>query len=129
VLKVHRRAEGIRFGARKAAIQDPFKKPLKVAACRVAGGWGAAIAGWNEFESLGLGDTHAAGKHAKALGALLDFNDGSNDITIFTPKLKEAPPVGFNHGITREAHVEENPAIFKKSSRGMSNEVFLEDFS
>ena len=128
VLEIHGRAKAVDLGAEKSAGQDAFEQSLIVAARGVAGGGSAAIAVRDKFESLRLRSAHATGHDAQALSAWLNFDDGADEVAFFAPKLEQAAAVGFGDGVAREAHVEEDAAVFEQSSGGVGGEIFFEDF-
>ena len=88
-----------------------------------------AVAGGNQFESLRLCGAHTARHHAETLRTLLNFNNGAHEVSFFAPELEQAAAVGLGYGVAREAHVEEDAAVFEQGCCGMCGEVVFEDFS
>jgi hypothetical protein len=115
------------FAPGKSPGESAFKETLKVSARRVTGGWGATVAVGNEFEGLRLRNSHATSQHTQAMGAWLNFDDGSDDVALFTPQLEETTAVRLGYGVTCEAHVEEDAAVFEQRCGGVRGKVFFED--
>ena len=128
MLEIHGRAQAVDLGADEGAGKDALQKSLIIAARGVASGGSAAVAVGDEFEGLRLGCAHAAGDEAQALRALLHFDHGAHQVALFAPELQQAAAVRLGDGVAREAHVEENAAVFKQSRGGMIGEIVLRGF-
>jgi len=128
VFKVHGRAEGVNLGADEVAGEHALKQALIVAAGGVAGGGGAAVAGGDEFEGLGLGRAHAAGDEAQAGSALLDLDDGADEVTLLAPELEEAAAMLLSDRVAGRAHIKEDAAILKEGGGGVVGEILFNGF-
>jgi hypothetical protein len=129
VFQVHCGAQPVHFGPDECATENALEDALIVSPSGIARSGGAAIAGRNQFERLGLGCSHATSHEPQELRALLCLDNGANQVALLTPQLKQASAMRFAYGIARDAHVEKDAPVFKHSGRRVIGKVGFDELN
>jgi len=113
VLQIHGGTQAVCLEADKAPCDRSFQHMLIVLASPFARAGRAPILVRDEFKSLGFGRAHSSRDQPQAVGSLLQFHNGSNQVALFAPQLQKAAPMLFAHRVAGRAHVKKNAPVFK----------------
>ncbi len=112
--EVHGGTEGFGLPVGEVAEEDSVEDAEVFCADSLASGWSAPVFVGGELEGLGFGLAEAVGGQTEDSVARGGGGDAADDVAVLGPEVEGAAVVLGGEGVSGEAEVEEDFAVFEK---------------